>query len=133
MKTTEIKKICVVHNDSDFIRAWDWIGEITLKTIKDEENICGGKVLEDSEDIENFIKSLLPTAIEFINYREDKYSQYNRYRDIDKEEVKRLSDLCSNVRFKYNYDESDYDLNFTGEILIIDLEKNVVNMKNYKT
>jgi hypothetical protein len=125
MKRDEIKNMMIVHNDNDFIRVWDWIGNVTLNTIIKDINICGCKVLEDSDDIEKFIHSLLPTAIEFIQAREDKYADYVRYEDIDKEEVIRLSDYFKDVKFKYNFSETDNDWIFGGsETLIIDLEKN---------
>ncbi len=125
MKKEEIKKIMVVYNDNDFIRVWDWIGKITLFTLLQDVNICGGKVLENSEDIENFIYSLLPTAIEFIQARENKYADFVQYEDINKEEVLRLTKYFSNIKFKYNFEESDSDWIFGGsETLIIDLKKN---------
>jgi hypothetical protein len=124
MRKEEIKKIMIIHNDNDFVRVWDWIGKVALMTIPND-NICGCRVLEDSEDIEKFILSLLPTAIEFLQYREDKYADYCRYEDIDKDEVNRLSNYFKNVKFKYNFDETDNDFIFGGsETLIIDLEKN---------
>jgi len=125
MKRNEIKQIMVVYNDNDFVRVWDWIGQITLLTIKNDTNICGGKVLEDSEDIEKFIHSLLPTAIEFIQAKEDKYADYVRYVNIEKEEVIRLTECFKNIKFKYNFEENDNDWIFGGsETLIIDIEKN---------
>jgi hypothetical protein len=125
MKRNEIRNIMIVHNDNDFVRVWDWIGNVTLNTIIKDTNVCGGKVLEDSDDIEKFIHSLLPTAIEFIQAREDKYTDFVRYEDIDKEEVLRLSDYFKNIKFKYNFEETDDDWIFGGsETLIIDLEKN---------
>lgn len=124
MRKEEIKRIMIIHNDNDFVRVWDWIGKVALMTITND-NICGCKVLEDSEDFEKFIHSLLPTAIEFLQYREDKYADYCRYEDVDKEEVIRLSKYFENVKFKYNFDETDNDFIFGGsETLIIDLEKN---------
>jgi len=128
MKRDKIKRIMVGHNDNDCVRVWHWIGSVTLTTIKNDTNICGCKVLEDSDDIEKFIHSLLPTAIEFIQAREDKYTDFGRhfrYEDIDKEEVLRLSDYFKNIKFKYNFEETDDDWIFGGsETLIIDLEKN---------
>jgi|JI6StandDraft_1071083.scaffolds.fasta_scaffold250179_1 hypothetical protein len=125
MKRDEIKNIMIVHNDNDFVRVWDWIGNVTLTTIIKDTNICGCKVLEDSDDIEKFIHSLLPTAIEFIQAREDKYADFVRYENIDKEEVIRLTDYFKDVKFKYNFTETDDDFIFGGsETLIIDLEKN---------
>lgn len=113
----------VVHNDNDFVRVWDWIGDITLFTLIKDKNICCGKILEDSEDIENFIHSLLPTAIEFIQEREDKYADIVGYNDVDKKEVTRLTNHFKNIKFKYNFSETDDDWVFGGsETLIIDLE-----------
>ena len=123
MKKEEIKKIMIVHNDNDFVRVWDWIGKVTLMTILNN-NICCCKVLEDSEDIEKFVHSLLPTAIEFLQYREDKYAEYCRYRDISKEKLDYYVKYFEKVNFKYNFDETDHDWVFGGsETLIIDLEK----------
>jgi hypothetical protein len=124
MRKEEIKKIMIVHNDNDFIRIWDWIGKITLLTLK-TKNLCFEEMLEESEDIEKFVHSLLPTAIEFTQYRVAKYEDYSRYRDIEESELNRLTSEFKNIRFKYNFDESDDDYVFGGsEMLIIDLEKN---------
>ena len=105
MKRDEIKNIMIVHNDNDFVRVWDWIGNVTLTTIIKDTNICGCKVLEDSDDIEKFIHSLLPSAIEFIQEREDRYANYVRYNDISKEEVIRLTNEFKNIKIKYNFNE----------------------------
>jgi hypothetical protein len=124
MRKPEIKKIMVVHNDTDFDCVWEWIGKITLLTIK-TKNFCDEEMLEDSENIEKFIHSLLPTAIEFTQYRTSKYEGYSRYRNIEEGELKELVSCFKNIRFKYNFDESDDDWVFGGcETLIIDLEKN---------
>ena len=124
MRKEEIKKIMIVHNDNDFVRIWDWIGKITLLTLK-TKNVCFEEMLEESEDIEKFVHSLLPTAIEFTQYRAAKYEDYSRYRDIEESELNRLTSEFKNIRFKYNFDESDDDYVFGGsEMLIIDLEKN---------
>jgi hypothetical protein len=124
MRKEEIKKIMIVHNDNDFIRIWDWIGKITLLTLK-TKNLCFEEMLEESEDIEKFVHSLLPTTIEFTQYRVAKYEDYSRYRDIEESELNRLTSEFKNIRFKYNFDESDDDYVFGGsEMLIIDLEKN---------
>lgn len=124
MRKEEIKKIMIVHNNNDFIRIWDWIGKITLLTLK-TKNLCFEEMLEESEDIEKFVHSLLPTAIEFTQYRVAKYEDYSRYRDIEESELNRLTSEFKNIRFKYNFDESDDDYVFGGsEMLIIDLEKN---------
>ena len=113
MRKEEIKKIMIVHNDNDFVRVWDWIGKVALMSITND-NICGGKILEESDDIEKFIHSLLPTAIEFIQAREDKYADFCRYEDISKDEVARLTEYFKYIRFKYNFDESDGDWLFGG-------------------
>ena len=121
MRKEEIKKIMIVHNDNDFIRIWDWIGKITLLTLK-TKNLCFEEMLEESEDIEKFVHSLLPTAIEFTQYRVAKYEDCSRYRDIEESELNRLTSEFKNIRFKYNFDESDDDYVFGGsEMLIIDL------------
>ena len=54
MKREEIKNIMIVHHDNDFVRVWDWIGKVVLMTLFNDVNICGCKILEDSEDIEKF-------------------------------------------------------------------------------
>ena len=124
MRKEEIKKIMIVHSDNDFVCAWDWIGKVTLLTLK-EKNYCFEDMLEESEDIEKFIHSILPTAIEFAQYRTEKYEDYSRYRDIEESELNRLTSEFKNIIFKYNFDELDDDYVFGGsEILIIDLEKN---------
>ena len=101
MKREEIKNIMIVHHDNDFVRVWDWIGKVVLMTLFNDVNICGCKILEDSEDIEKFIHSLLPSAIEFIQEREDRYANYVRYNDISKEEVIRLTNEFKNIKIKY--------------------------------
>jgi len=124
MRKDEIKKIMVVHNDNDFVRVWDWVGKITLLTLK-TKNVCYEEMLEESEDIEKFIHSLLPTAIEFAQYKTAKYEDYSRYRLIEESELNRLASEFKNIRFKYNFDETDDDWVFGGsETLIIDLEQN---------
>jgi len=125
MRREAIKKIMIVHHDNDFVRTWDWIGKVVLMTIINDENLCGDKVLEDSEDIEKLVHSLLPAGIEFLNYRTDKYADYCRYEDISKEEVARLVECFSTIKFKYNFSETDGDWVFGGsETLIIDIENN---------
>ena len=124
MRKEEIKRIMIVHSDNDFVRVWDWIGKITLLTLKQKNN-CYEEMLEESEDIEKFIHSILPTAIEFAQYKTAKYADYSRYRNIEESDLKKLVEHFKNVRFKYNFDESDSDWVFGGsETLIIDLEKN---------
>ena len=124
MKTSEIKNIMIIFSDNDFVRVFDWIGKITLSTIKNK-NICDEYMLEESEDIEKFIYSLLPTAIEFTQYKVGKYERYCRYNDIKKEDVKWLSDEFNNIDFVYNFKETDDVYGLGGcETLIIDLEKN---------
>ena len=124
MKTSDIKNIMIVFSDNDFVRVFDWIGKITLSTIKNK-NICDEYMLEDSETIENFVHSLLPTAIEFIQYKVGKYERYCRYQDVKKDHVKWLSDEFNYIRFVYNFDETHDDYRIGGcETLIIDLEKN---------
>jgi len=119
----DIKNIMIVFNDNDFIRAFDWVGKITLYTLKKKKNICNGKILQDTEDIESFVYSLLPTAIEFIQYREDKST--TRYNEINKSQLDYLCKYFNNVKFKYNFDETDVDwINGGSEILVIDLIKN---------
>lgn len=124
MRKIEIKKIMIVYSDNDFVSVWDWIGKILLETIT-TKNACCEEMLEDSEDIEKFVLSLLPTAIEFAQYRSCKYETYVRYRDIDKTELNYLVEyFIKDVKFKYNFDETDNDYVFGGsETLIIDLEK----------
>ena len=124
MRKQEIKKIMVVHNDNDFNCVWEWIGKITLLTIK-TKNLCGEEMLEDSENIEKFRHSLLPAAIEFTQYKTSKYIGYSRYKNIEEVELNRLVSYFKNIQFKYNFDESDDDWVFRDcETLIIDLEKN---------
>jgi hypothetical protein len=40
MDKSDIKRLMIVHNDNDFIRAWDWLGKVTLSTLV-ETNYCG--------------------------------------------------------------------------------------------
>lgn len=122
LKSNEIKRMMIVHSDSDFCRVWDWIGKITLNTIN-SENYCGENILEDTDDIERFILSLLPTAIEFIFCRVDKYNDGDWYNDVDAAEIDRLNNHLRRVVFKYNFEDDDYDYEFGGsETVIIDLE-----------
>lgn len=123
MKKEEIKNIMVIFSDNDFIRVFDWIGKVTLMTITNK-NICGCEVLEESNDIENFIKSLLPTGIEFLQYREDKFAKYCRYEEVEKETINRLIDYFSGICFVYNFDENFNDEYGGCETLIIDIQKN---------
>ena len=128
MKKKDIKNILIVHSDNDFIRVWDWIGKITLMTITNT-NICGCEVLEDTEDIEKFIHSLLPTAIEFIQYKENKYTKPNRYQNIDRNEVDRLTEYFDKIKFVYNFNETnEYYLSGGSETLIIDLQKKEISL-----
>jgi hypothetical protein len=131
MKKENIKNIMVVFCDNDFVRVFDWIGKVTLNTIT-SNNICDCAVLEESTDIENFIKSLLPTAIEFIQYRQDKYAEFCRYKDITKDEITNLVNYFNDIEFVYNFSEDpiyghSYYIEGESEILIIDL----VNHKSY--
>ena len=123
MNKTEIKKIMITNIDNDFVRVWDWIGNVLLFTLT-HKNICNEEMLEDSEDIEDFVFSLLPSAIEFTQYKACRYEDYVRYENVSKEEVSRLSEYFKNIKFKYNFNETDSDWIFGGsETLIIDLEK----------
>lgn len=126
MDKKDIKRIMIVHNDNDFIRAWDWVGKVTLSMLV-ETNYCGESQLNNSIDIENFIKSLIPTAIEFASYRVEDSNYldggFKRYRDISIEEVNYLVPHLSKAKFYYNFEDSHPDYEFGGaETLIIDLE-----------
>ena len=123
MKKEEIKNIMVIFSDNDFIRVFDWIGKVSLMTIKNN-NICDCMVLEESVDIENFIKSLIPTGIEFLQYREDKYADCCRYRNVTKEVVDRLKYGFNDICFIYNFDENFNGEDCDCESLIIDLYNN---------
>lgn len=119
MKKIELENIMVLHHDNDFCSVWEWIGEITLHTLK-TKNHTGDEMLEDTKDIEKFILSLLPTAIEFALYRTSKY------RNIEKDNLNTLVDYLKHVKFRYNFDRTtDGDYIFGGsETLIIDLKNN---------
>jgi hypothetical protein len=126
MDKSDIKRLMIVHNDNDFIRAWDWLGKVTLSTLV-ETNYCGESLLNNSRDIETFIKSLIPTAIEFASYRcEDSNSLargFKRYRDISPMELDSLIPHLSKAKFYFNFEDSHLDYEFGGaETLIIDLE-----------
>ncbi len=125
IKREDIKRIMIRHSDNDFISVWDWIGKVFLMTINKDSNLFW-PILEEQVDIENFIKSLIPTGIEFVMYRTDKYnSKYSRYRNIDSAELQRLVEHVSRVEFKYNFDYTDGDWIYGGhETLIIDIENN---------
>jgi hypothetical protein len=116
MEKKDIKKIMIVFRDNDFVRVWDWIGKVTLMTLI-EKNCCDEEMLGNTRDIESFVHSLLPAAIEF--------TQYRVYRNIDKDEVNRLVESFKDIEFRYNFDEeTDADWECGGcELLIIDLEK----------
>lgn len=125
MKREDIKNIMIIHSDNDFNRTWDWIGKVVLMTITNDVNICDDKVLEDSDDIEKFVYSLLPSGIEFLQYRTDKYADYCRYKDVSKEEINKLIEYFSQIKFKYNFTENDCDwISGGSETLIIDIENN---------
>lgn len=126
MDKKDIKIIMIAHHDNDFVRAWEWIGKITLSTLV-ENNYCGESMLNNSIDIENFIRSLIPTAIEFASYRcEDRNSEergYKRYRDISTNEIDNLTEHLSRAKFYFNFEDTHPDYEFGGaETLIIDLE-----------
>jgi hypothetical protein len=108
MKKEEIRNLMIIFSDNDFTSVFDWIGNVALLTIKNN-NICNGRVLEESNDIENFIRSLIPAGIEFLQYRVDKYADYCRYEDVTKEKVERLTQGFNDLYFIYNFDE-----NFNG-------------------
>lgn len=118
MLKKDIKNIMVCHYDNDFVRVFDWIGKITLTTLL-ETNICGEEMLETSEDIEAFIHSLLPTAIEFTQYK----CGYNR-QTLEEDTLTYLSSYFKRMRFKYNFDYETDDEYISGgsELLIIDLQ-----------
>ena len=118
MKRDEIKSIQICFYDTDFIRTFYWIGKILLFTILEDTNVCGGKVLEDTVDIEDFVYSLLPTAIEFIQYKEDKYTEFVRYESISKDELERLVKDFSSLDFLYNEIQED---DYNGETVFIDI------------
>lgn len=123
MKKTEIKNIMIIFADNDFVSVFDWIGKVALNTITNN-NICDRAVLEDATDIENFIKSLLPTAIEFLQYRTDKYAKFCRYENITNAKlVDLVNSFISNIEFVYNSDDIAFYIN-ECETLIIDLELN---------
>jgi hypothetical protein len=107
----------ICHYDNDFVRVFDWIGKVTLMSLL-ELNICGEEMLETSDDIEAFIHSLLPTAIEFAQYK------CGRPQIFEEKHVNWLSkEFFKGIKFKYNFDETDEDYIFGGsELLIIDLE-----------
>lgn len=113
MKKSEIKTIHILFGDNDFIRAFDWIGRITLYTLI-RNNICGEQMLEDSETIEKFVKSLIPTALQFVQYNCGKY---------DDEEVEESIDYFKSIKFYYN--DPAKSLLTDMDTLFIDLENNL--------
>lgn len=117
MKREEMKTIQINFYDTDFIRVFDWIGKICLFTILEDTNVCWGKLLEDTIDIEDFVHSLLPTAIEFIQYKEDKYSEFVSYEEILKDELTRLVKEFTPLEFVYNEIDDSSD----GESVVIDI------------
>jgi hypothetical protein len=120
MKTSDIKRIMIVHNDNDFIRVWEWIGKTVIDALA-EGNYCGESVLSNSEDIEKFIALLIPIGIEFFQYRVG--VEGKRYREINESELTHLNEHLSRFRIKYNFDYSDGDWESGGaETLIIDVE-----------
>lgn len=82
MKTSEIKNIVLVYNDSDYVRVWHWIANVLLFTVKNK-NLCDENMLVNSDDIIRFVKSLIPTALEFAQYRTDEYKLGCNTSDID--------------------------------------------------
>jgi fructose-1,6-bisphosphatase len=123
IRLNEIKNIMIVFGDSDFRRPFDWVGKVALMTLLNPVNICGCNILEESDDIEKFIISLLPTAIDFIQYRESKFARYPRYEAIPVEERDYLVNyLTERLIFKYNVDETDDKWFEDSGSLVIDLE-----------
>lgn len=118
----ELKTIKINFYDTDFIRAFDWIGKILLFTILEDTNVCWGKLLEDTVDIEDFVHSLLPTAIEFIQYKEDKYTEFVRYEEISKDELTRIVKEFVPLEFVYNEIGEGF-----GESIVID----ILNKKSF--
>jgi hypothetical protein len=118
MLKKDIKNIMVCHYDNDFVRVFDWIGKVTLTTLL-ETNICGEEMLETSDDIEAFIHSLLPTAIEFTQYKCGRNRQ-----TLEEDTLTYLSSYFKKMRFKYNFDYETDDEYISGgsELLIIDLQ-----------
>lgn len=118
MLKKDINNIMVCHYDNDFVRVFDWIGKITLTTLL-ETNICEEEMLETSEDIESFIHSLLPTAIEFTQYKCGRNRQI-----LEEDTLTYLSSYFKRMRFKYNFDYETDDEYISGgsELLIIDLQ-----------
>ena len=125
MKKVDIKTIMIVHSDNDFTSAWNWLGNVVLESMN---NITphGEEMLEDSNDIERFVKKLIPIAIEFAQYKTDKYKPFPRYRNINENELISLTKYFDDIKFKYNFDKlNDDDYIFAGsESLIIDFQNN---------
>lgn len=120
MKRKNIKTIAIFFNDTDFVRMWDWIGETLLNTINKDTNICSEFILEDSKDIEDFVKSLIVPAFEFIQQKNNKYTEVVKYRRVSKVDRILYKQYFKKTKFKYNK-----KINYTGnEVLIVDIENN---------
>lgn len=106
MKTKDIKEIMIVYSDNDYWRVWDWIGHMVISTLD-------FGALDTSEKIEDFIRSLIPTAVKFIMLSDEETSQADIDDDIE---------YCANVTFKYNFPPDDPDWTFkNSDTVIIDL------------
>tara|TARA_B110001454_G_C12406975_1_gene303428 strand:+ start:58 stop:498 length:441 start_codon:yes stop_codon:yes gene_type:complete len=123
IETSDIKNIMIRFGDNDFRCVWAWIGKVLYDTMTTTNENCHS-MLEDSHMIEDFVHSLIPTAIEFTQYRTQKYDSNGfRYREITREELARLTEYFSTTKFIYNFDkETDDNWKYgDSDALIIDL------------
>lgn len=126
MNRKDIKTILISHSDTSCNIMWDWIGRVVIETITNEWSPHSHPLLS-SEDIEKFIKDLIPIAIEFIwiksgNIRKDIENSV----EIDKSELLRTKEHLSKAKFIYNFKHDDPEYKYKlSECLIIDLENNI--------
>lgn len=114
MDRKSLNNIMMIHSDPDHVRVWDYIGQMLLKTITEDTNCCCETLLPTTEDIESFVYSFLPIAVEFALFPGEK---------LDKEEVQIIAEeLARLIKFEYNFNKNNSNYQFGGsECQIIDL------------
>lgn len=116
-----MKNIVIIGFDNDFMDALDFIAKSLLLFVN-KETLTGNTILTTKDDVLSFIKSMLPTAIEFGCYRvTDEYNS-ERYRKIEKTELDRLvRSILEDIKLFVDADLQDHN---GYEHHIIDFENN---------
>lgn len=108
MRRDEIKRIIIHYGDNDFLQVFDWIGKVLLFTLENK-NIVDEEILNNSNEIEQFVISLFPTAFNFV-------CKTARMNQAIIDDFKRIT-----FEYNFNYDNADYIWG-SCESLIVDLE-----------